>query len=494
MLLRHHNLRNLVRSLLSIPAIRALTISAALWLLAFAYCSHVLWRDPHSAFFKSERVYDLGYSQIRQQEARAYLERANATAGIPSGVGADREDQETEAGHVVPEVGFGSGRGGSAQAKDWPPQRVGQDPVICAAFVTVKREGKQYFPEAVGSMLEGLYPQERAALNVSVLFADTDPNRHPDYHAPWLPALVDNANGYVGVDEERMDEIRKAEEERNWYVKGLFDYLYVMENCVQNTRAPFIAIFEDDIIFSSDWLSRTLLALQHIIGHPPKNPSHPKESKPWMYLRLFYTETAFMWQADEDWWYAHLPFTLILSSVITASVLILVRRYVPQTIREKNLPLGLKLDMFTILVLSCITAPAFIALTFMMGKYNLPTQSLRNRPGGVVSMNKYGCCTQALVFNRQTITDLIAYLRMRHDGQTDSMIENYCDDNGLERLALGEQVVQHIGLVSSRDNTALNAQSTWAFWFETNTVQGLTNRHRSEFERIDWDVFKKLGQ
>lgn len=65
-------------------------------------------------------------------------------------------------------------------------------------------------------------------------------------------------------------------------------------------------------------------------------------------------------------------------------------------------------------------------------------------------MNKYGCCTQALVFPRAQVPNLIAYLTHRNSGQTDTIIEECADEFELGRYALAPQVVQHIGLVSSR--------------------------------------------
>ena len=92
-------------------------------------------------------------------------------------------------------------------------------------------------------------------------------------------------------------------------------------------------------------------------------------------------------------------------------------------------------------------------------------------------MNKYGCCTQALVFPRNEVPGLVAFLRGIGSGQTDTMIEEYADANGKERLALAPQVVQHVGLESSRDNTFVNSQSTWAFYFEEQGSAKLRKEH-----------------
>jgi hypothetical protein len=51
-------------------------------------------------------------------------------------------------------------------------------------------------------------------------------------------------------------------------------------------------------------------------------------------------------------------------------------------------------------------------------------------------------------------------------------------------------VVQHVGLVSSRDNTFVNAQSTWAFWFESFDSGKLRRWHTKNVQKIHWDRLK----
>lgn len=109
-----------VRLFLS-PAGRAFIISLSLWLLAFLYCRQHFWHDPHSAFFSSEHIYDLKYSAFRQLQAESFIASTKFTNRTAT---------------------------------------VSRHPEICAAFVTVKRETKQYIDAAVGSLLEGLTVEE----------------------------------------------------------------------------------------------------------------------------------------------------------------------------------------------------------------------------------------------------------------------------------------------------------------------------------------------
>ena len=174
------------------PTLRALLASLLTYLLAFSYCSHTFWRDPHSAFFRSERVYDLHYSLLQRSRAQEFLGAANTTI----------EDADA------------TGAGGKRTFK-----LAGAEPVLCAAFVTVARE-TNYFAEAVGSMLEGLTDQEREQLYLFVLFADTQSDKHPSWQEPWLRRVVDAAEPYK-ISDADLARVREAEEKRNYYVKGV---------------------------------------------------------------------------------------------------------------------------------------------------------------------------------------------------------------------------------------------------------------------------------
>lgn len=108
----------------------------------------------------------------------------------------------------------------------------------------------------------------------------------------------------------------------------------------------------------------------------------------------------------------------------------------------------------------------------MVGKYNLVPLH------GVIEMNKFGCCTQGLVFPRERVNGLMEFLGAKGHGQTDTMIEEYADQYGFTRYALAPPQLQHVGLKSSRDNLDINTRSTWAFWFETNDPATLREEHQ----------------
>lgn len=225
-------------------------------------------------------------------------------------------------------------------------------------------------------------------------------------------------------------------------------------------------MFEDDIIVADGWMAKTQEALKIINTKsvPPR-----LEFQDWIYLRLFYTETAMSWE-NEDFWYYHMWLTFFLASSTGLVALLTVGHFSPSTQRH--------LDQYTIGAICGIVIPAFVALMFMCGKYSLFP------PSTVFILNRHGCCTQGLLIPRSQIPDLMKYLEERKSGQTDTMIEDYADVYGKQRLAMGKQLLQHVGLTSSRDNSFVNSQSTWAFWFETYDVRTLRNEKEETRRRL----------
>jgi hypothetical protein len=425
-----------------IPAIRVFILTAFLWLSIFTFCKFTLWRDPHSAFFSSDRVYDFGYSELRRDQAVRFVQAAN-------------------------DFDHGSLQNPIGQTR----------PIMCAAFVTVKRKETQYFEESIGSMLEGLSVQERDSLHLYTLFADTDPSKHPSWRQPWLGRLLDGFESY-NTTEENMKRMKEAEENHDYHVKGLFDYRYALEKCLSDTAAPYIAIFEDDVIFAEGWMARTLRALSDIKRGKPIRTTTGTPISPadrWLYLRLFFTETALRWR-HEDFWFRHLPALVFLASCSGAAMLFCVRH---QCARSRD-----HLTKTSIAVVCIVTIPAFIVLSFMVGKYGL--FPLR----GVVEMNSHGCCSQGMIYPRSEARPLLRFLAERGKGQTDTMVEEYADEQRLNRLALAPQVLQHVGRHSSRDNDGVTTKSTWAFWFETNDRLALEKGHRQDLKGIAWSALR----
>jgi len=172
-----------IRALITSSAGVTLACTAIIWLSIFAACKHLLWRDPHTAFFSEDGVYDLDYSSFRQAEAHEYIAQAETGAHNRTGT-----------------------------------SRIGT-PSICAAITTFNRNGRQYLNETVGSMLAGLTDEERNKLEVQLLFAHVDSTVHPDWNARWLEAM--DQSGTYNVSREDLSRVQEWEAAQNFYAKGV---------------------------------------------------------------------------------------------------------------------------------------------------------------------------------------------------------------------------------------------------------------------------------
>ena len=255
------------------------------------------------------------------------------------------------------------------------------------------------------------------------------------------------------------------------------DYTYALKQC-KAINTPYVAIFEDDVILADGWMTKTLKAIADINKRQQAQFGAPYKSRPWLYLRLFFTETS-MWWDDSDFAYRNMPLIFIIAMFSTFATL--------QIVANRRLAgrYSSYLDISITSVISFVAVPGFIGLAYMTGKYSLLV------PNGVVEMNERGCCTQGLVFPGNQIDGLVYYLTEKKAYQVDSAIEEYATRDGLNRYAVMPQQLQHVGLKSSRKNLESFTKSTWAFWFEENDP----GRLRMEHDRLlgDPSVKELLG-
>ena len=115
-------------------------------------------------------------------------------------------------------------------------------------------------------------------------------------------------------------------------------------------------------------------------------------------------------------------------------------------------------------------------------------------PEGVHQMPKFGCCSQAFVFPRSRIPDLVQLYESRLVGYVDMITEEFANANDEIRWAVTPSVVQHVGRKSSKgaagDGDAVAAsfkpkskgelsevEKLWNFGFELNDVKALRAEH-----------------
>jgi hypothetical protein len=410
-------------------AARTLTIVTFVWLIAVLYCKINFYRDPGSAFFDKKRAFTRYHSAYREEQSVKFLERFSEH-----------------------------------------PQKASASPSMCAVFLSVKRAGEQPLDVSIGSQapsacylgwkllditfldksltqsqlaiasaLEGMFPQERADIHVGVLFAHTNPEDHPSWRNPRLRSLVDEAFSY-DMTLQNHTTIQDWEISHNYKRKGVFDYTHGLEYCLNTTTSPFIAIFEDDVIFAVGWLMYTLNNLTNL------QMRLATQANDWLFLRLFNQERSIGWASRDIGGNHEFLITIIIAIPLVAIILLLRRRY-PRTYRY--------LDYWTLAIVCLIIIPAFIVLFYQAGKASL----FPPRPG--IRDEAFGCCSQGLVFPRSAAFATVDMLKHRGSGQVDLILNDLADDQGLTRYAQYPVMMQHLGklvLYSKIFNLTLSLQ------------------------------------
>ncbi|KAM0716158.1 hypothetical protein Q7P37_008672 [Cladosporium fusiforme] len=409
---------------------RCIILATVIFLIAVLYVRRVTARDPGSWFFDPRTAYDPHYSTIRSHQAESFVVAADTAEPF------HRSQYSTE------------------------PLR------LCVGIPSIAREGVRYLRTTVGSLLEGLTVEERDGIHLIVFIPHSDPDVHPAYHEPWLGNLADNVLRY-NVSQKQLDHIVDMEREQGLFrEKGLYDYKYLLNACAA-TEAAYIAIFEDDIIAMDGWYHRTLSAIKEAEA---KWPSRARGIPGFLYLRLFYTEEFLGWNGED--WPIHVSCSLL--TIVVSGLLL-------NWIRSRSQNTQRFISMTGILAVCLVLEPLLIVLVFAAGKV-----SVLPRSPGVNVMNKYGCCSQALVFPRLKAEKLINWYEQARIGFVDSLTEQYADEHAEVRLALSPSVIQHIGRKSSKGDDFGKgskhhlsvAEKLWNFKFELFDKDLLHTEHR----------------
>ncbi|KAL9094340.1 MAG: hypothetical protein Q9165_003481 [Trypethelium subeluteriae] len=419
------------------PTARSLLASAVVFSLLLVYGRTRFYNDPGSVFFNSDYAFERRYCDYRQRQAEEFVKVETASTNSDSQ------------------------RPGSLSTDISTTSKGGNNATICASFTTVRRRGTQYLDAAIGSALAGLSPQERLDVHFQVHFANSEPTIHPAFQQPWLDLLIDTAISYSTSVGARA-KAHELEEAADWQAKSIFDYTYALSSCY-DLGTPYVLMLEDDILLADSWLIRTLAALR---SSEPTTGLAPHE---WLYLRLFNQERSTGWSsrrigANHE---ALISLGLIL---LILSLAIPLRRSYP-TLRAC-------LDKPTLAVVCLIAVPSLVVLFFQSGKASL----LPPRPG--LTIQNFGCCSQALLYPRDHVPGLLQYLRERERGQYDLMINDYAREQGLQRLSLYPVMVQHVGVESSLGTDRGEARSVWSAAFERLDAVRLEREHERMLEEV----------
>ncbi|OQE27931.1 hypothetical protein PENFLA_c005G05868 [Penicillium flavigenum] len=424
----------------SVQALRTFLFFLFFYVLLIVVARRQSSRDPTSIFFDPTKAYDPIYSAIRLEQAASFIDTAN---------------NATE-----PQIPRGP-----------------RQPKFCLGVATIARKGARYFQATVGTFLEGLSEEERAGIHLILFIAHTDPSQHPAYEEPWLYKLADQVLLY-NASEVDVDHIRSLETDEAKIAgreKALFDYTYLLKACAK-IDTPYVVMLEDDLVALDGWYHRTQTALSSA-----EEQTREMGAANWLYLRLFYTEEYFGWNAEE--WLAYLLYSILVVCLVVC-VLLVFRRF-----NAHARPL---LPNMTIILLSGIFTPLLIGLFFAMGRV-----TMLPRPNGVHQMPKFGCCSQAFVFPKSRIPELVDLYTSKRIGYVDMLTEEYANARNEIRWAVTPSLVQHVGRKSSKGADDISShvkikskadltvvEKLWNFEFEMNNAETLRAEHDAAKERV----------
>ena len=457
--------RPIASNALDQPAIRALLTLFTVVFLYALYGSLYFYRDPLSIFFSERHGFDQFYSVIRKAEADAFLDTAIADPTlIRSHLGRAGQDAQIQ---------------------------------ICAAFITVGRnmEGRQYIETAVGSLLANMTRAERETIHLKLFFADVpDPDaQHPSYATLGGAGIADDLFTYnstllPSARDAKIEDLMKWSEDRTdkhaLERKTVHDYAYAMDRCLRTTEAPYIALFEEDILLADGWAARTLMNLrtiEHMMQDPGRRDPERGQVEPgrpntWLYLRLFNQERSTGWYGGTGFWSnnAHL-ISLAVGLPLLALLLLVRRRLSRQAARN--------LDGWTLAVICGVAVPVTVWLFFASGKASLVGSS----PG--VREEFFGCCNQALVYNRAHAGALAesmmgSAVARASPGRSDMLPKTFARNRGLARISAYPMLAQHLGRVSAIDTSDDEARRVWSMAFEDLSPARLAAQHASDVRAL----------
>ncbi|PYH70940.1 uncharacterized protein BO88DRAFT_442385 [Aspergillus vadensis CBS 113365] len=136
----------------------------------------------------------------------------------------------------------------------------------------------------------------------------------------------------------------------------------------------------------------------------------------WVYLRLFYVDDLLGWNSEE--WPRYLALSFVVWAAATGFVVFIKRRFFK-------------------------TASA------------------------IHEMNKYGCCSQGLIFPRSIVPRFLEHTDLTTDWLVDMMVEKIADKEEWNRYVVVPPVLQHIGATSSKGyGFDKSAKTIWNFRYE----------------------------
>jgi hypothetical protein len=263
--------------------------------------------------------------------------------------------------------------------------------------------------------------------------------------------------------------LKELQKNKSYIEKTAHDFSLALEHCYNNSTAPYIALFEDDIIVARGWFAKIQFAI-----HEAESLA-AKQQHRWLDLRLFNDAKEIRWSAG-----AYGPsFPFVAIYIPMWSILLAGMAYLLLCQLRKSSAGSRMFSEQAIHTICLVTIPVFVVLFFRTGY-----MSTMSRADGV-SIQPWGCCTQGEIFPRSEIPGLITQLRKRaKTTPADITVWLYAREQRLLRMVLDPPVIQHLGFSSVLAPERKKTKNVWSVAFEDLDEARLMDQHARIVEEL----------
>lgn len=328
----------------------------------------------------------------------------------------------------------------------------------------------QCWQTTIGTLLAGLDPREREDLYLIVYIANTRPEEHPLYGKPLLQFADSTASARDVASPSLFSELVELEQSHQYVNKTAYDFSLALRHCFDQTVAPYIMLFEDDIVAADGWLAQTRSAL-----HDAEAMAGIKRRE-WLDVRLFNDAKNLRWREikvdGSEWHLLWVVLPPLLPSIMGLTYLML-----KQARRTK---LGSNMYTMQAARIFCLVSIPLFALVFINTGY-LVTMP---QPDGL-TVQSWGCCTQGEVFPRARVPFLVDALQSRSSvSPADLTVWDFATENGLLRFVMNPPVIQHAGSSSILTPDRPMKETVWSMAFEDWDAGDLRLRHEQLMKEL----------
>jgi len=312
----------------------------------------------------------------------------------------------------------------------------------------------------LGSLLADLTPQERSRLDLRVYIANTNPKDHvlyqsaPLVHANSVITLAEALSRSIpkldAVSSLSIQSLRDLESTRSYRQKAALDFAVGLNYCYHNSTAPYIALFEDDILAADGWFAKAHMSIR------TANEDAKQRGKALLDLRLFNDAREIRWTGNR-FGRSNMP-TLILWAPALVIMLSGSTFALLSCLQKKTNSKHPLLSRQAIRTICYVTIPVLVFLWLKTGRF-----ALIPRPEGV-SVQPWGCCTQGEIFPRSQIPALVRQLVERSNRSAADITDwDHGYEQGLLRYVLDPPMVQHLGFSSILDPEKTTEETLYPF-------------------------------